>query len=240
MRGGACCIISPDLLYVTQRDCVCLSPRSLRKIGETKKKEKENPCVLIKASRKLKRAHLPGFDSTCFVPLRQLAFSPPPPLLLSSVWCRCPPLLLFQGYQRPSHYIATQGEAWDTSPPCHVTTPNKANAISPMKWLWIHFKQRNRKSSSGVSRDVWHTAYLISDLLTPLLIGRPGAWDCVWLLEDDLAGTVGLYRHGNQSGGGWTGMLNGCLVTFLSLKRVYICTAAVSCRPDHAGCVCVS
>lgn len=41
---------------------------------------------------------------------------------------------------------------------------------------------------------------------------RSCPWDGVRFLEDDLAGTVGVYRHGNQPGGGGTGMLFYCLL----------------------------
>ena len=41
---------------------------------------------------------------------------------------------------------------------------------------------------------------------------RSGSRDGLRLLEDDLAGAVGLYRHGNQPGGGGTGMFLYCLL----------------------------
>lgn len=69
------------------------------------------------------------------------------------------------------------------------------------------------------------------------VIARSCPRDGVRFLEDDLAGAVGVYRHGNQPGGGGTGMLFFCLlrndggrvddvgVYYLNLFYFFVCVS---------------
>lgn len=102
------------------------------------------------------------------------------------VWCIfscCVIVLCLQGYQRPSHYIATQGKL-------------------------LQHCQRHDAILQGVTNNniifIQSTEYTVCLCVS---VCRACSWDSVWLLEDGVARTVSLHCHGNQSGGGWKGKL---------------------------------
>lgn len=72
-------------------------------------------------------------------------------------------------------------------------------------------------------------SYKVLNMCLCVSVWRSCSWDSVWLLEDGVAGTVSLHRHGDQSGGSWKGkfffFLSSVLLLYIFSFLITFCLA---------------